>query len=75
MGGEKVQKFKHYHPAHEYTTTIGNEVPMLDTAISIQGKKIGTTLYTKPTDSHAYLVFSLCHPSSCKKAIPYSQFL
>ena len=70
-----LEEFKHFHPALDYTVTVDKEVPMLDTKISIKGTKIATTLYTKPTDSHAYLQYSSSHPGSCKKGIPYSQFL
>ena len=37
--------------------------------------KIESTLYTKPTDSHAYLRYNSSHPRSCKDNIPYSQLL
>ena len=42
---------------------------------SIDGSKIVTDLYTKPTDSHSYLDYSSSHPISIKNSIPYSQFL
>ena len=32
-------------------------------------------LYSKPTDSHNYLLYSSSHPRSCRDSIPYSQFL
>jgi hypothetical protein len=32
-------------------------------------------LYTKPTDTHNYLLYNSCHPSHTKKSLPYSQFL
>ena len=70
-----IDAFKSHRGALEYTTVIDGEVPMLDTKISIIGKRIATTLYTNPTDSHSYLQFSSSHSTSCKKGIPYSQFL
>ncbi len=33
------------------------------------------TLYTKPTDSHSYLLYESCHPKHIMASIPYSQFL
>ena len=79
MGEEKLKKMiealSHFHPALEYTTQIDQRIPMLDVDISIKGKKVSTTLYTKDTDSHSYLQYSSSHPSACKKGIPYSQFL
>ena len=35
--------------------------------------KLETDVYVKPTDSHQYLHYSSCHPSACKKSIPYAQ--
>ena len=32
-------------------------------------------LYSKPTDSHNFLLYSSAHPRSCRDSIPYSQFL
>ena len=37
--------------------------------------KLETDVYIKPTDSHQYLHHASCHPSSCKKGIPYAQAL
>ena len=34
-----------------------------------------TDLYVKPTDTHQYLHKGSCHPSHCKRGIPYSQAL
>ena len=36
---------------------------------------ITTDLYSKPTDSHAYLHSSSCHPRHIIRNMPYSQFL
>ena len=36
---------------------------------------IETNLYTKPTDSHDYVLYNSAHPQRCKDSIPYSQFL
>ena len=44
-----------------------NEISFLDSLVKIQGNKIITTLYTKPTDSHNYLVYDSAHPQRCKR--------
>ena len=36
---------------------------------------ISTSVFYKPTDSHAYVDYSSNHPRSCLNSIPYSQFL
>ena len=52
-----------------------NEISFLDSLVKLQGCNISTTLSTKPTDSHNYLVYDSAHPQRCKDSIPYSQFL
>ena len=57
-------------PSINFTHEISPEqVPFLDTMAII------TNLYCKPTDAHNYLHYSSAHPTSCKKGIPYGQFL
>ena len=34
-----------------------------------------TDIFYKDTDTHSYLRYESAHPPSCKKGIPYSQFL
>ena len=51
------------------------EVAYLDTRVYLDGGKIETDLYVKPTDIHQYLLPSSCHPRHCKESIPYSQAL
>ena len=43
--------------------------------MSIENRGVSTSVYYKPTDSHAYLHYHSNHSSLCKNAIPYSQFL
>jgi hypothetical protein len=50
-------------------------VNFLDMKVKIQNKRIQTDLYSKPTDSHSYLLYDSAHPQRCKDSIPYSQFL
>ena len=65
-------------PSIKFETEISeSEVHFLDTTVSIDpvANVIHTNLYTKPTEAHKYLSYKSCHPSNCKSAIPYSQFL
>ena len=48
---------------------------VLDISVSINGGSLRTSVSSKPTDAHSYLLFSPSHPKRCKKSIPYSQFL
>ena len=50
-------------------------ISFLDTRVINKGGKLYTDLYTKPTDTHDYLMYSSAHPQRCKDSIPYSQFL
>ena len=45
-------------------------VDFLDVRVSVKGNELHTDVYTKPTDSKAYLHFTSDHPSYMKKAIP-----
>ena len=50
-------------------------VPFLDINISLKDGFLTTDVFTKPTDSHAYLHHRSCHPRHCVENIPFSQFL
>jgi hypothetical protein len=50
-------------------------VNFLDMKVKLQDNMIQTDLYSKPTDSHSYLLYDSAHPQKCKDSIPYSQFL
>ena len=52
-----------------------DNIPFLDISISLKDGYLTTDLYTKPTDSHAYLPPTSCHPHHVTRNIPYSQFL
>ena len=51
------------------------EVNFLDVKVMKKGKKIVTSVYSKPTDSHLYLSQQSNHPEHMIKNIPKSQFL
>ena len=79
-GLETLQEFNIYlnscTPHFKFTFEWSHaQVSFLDTLIKICDNQIVTDLYTKPTDSHNYLVYKSSHPQRCKDSIPYSQFL
>ncbi len=43
--------------------------------INPETRKVYTTLYTKPTDTHDYLLYSSAHPRHFKDNTPYSQLM
>ncbi len=56
---------------YEYST---NTINFLDVQVTKNEQGFLTTdLYTKPTDSHAYLNFSSCHPRHIVNSIQFSQ--
>ena len=55
--------------------TSVHRVSFLDTQVIKEGRVLYTDLYTKPTDTHDYLLYESSHPKACKDSIPYSQFL
>ena len=50
-------------------------VHFLDTLVTLANGQLTTDLYSKPTDSHNYLLFPSAHPRKCIESIPYSQYL
>ena len=55
----------------KFTMEIGNkELCFLDVKISIIDRKLETTVYSKPTDSHLYLHATSCHNQSSITGIP-----
>ncbi|CAN7951161.1 unnamed protein product [Ixodes pacificus] len=69
-----IERFNRAHPnikfTHEYSRTSIN---FLDVTLSVEGNKLQTRLYRKPTDSQKYLHYHSSHPRHCKNSIPYSQ--
>ena len=65
-----------FHPSLQFTWEISEtSVSFLDILVSINGNKLTTSVFYKPTDSHSYLLYSSSHPSHTKRSIPFSQFL
>jgi hypothetical protein len=64
------------HTSIKFTSEQSNkEVSFLDTKVILHNNRLTTDLYTKPTDTHSYLRYDSAHHPSCKKTLPYSQFL
>ena len=64
------------HPTIKFTNSVSsNIVSFLDIAISLKNGYFCTDLYSKPTDSHAYLRLNSCQPSHVKKNLPFSHLL
>ena len=62
-----------FHPSIKCTAEISNEQHVfLDIKCSLVDDKISVDLYTKPTDTHEYLLPTRCHLKHCCKNIPYS---
>ena len=59
------------HPSINFTYRFGTEVDFMDSSLSIRGDSISSDLYTKPTDTHQYLVPSSDHPPHVHKHLPY----
>ncbi len=65
------------HPTIKFTAEWSEtEINFLDTTVKVsEERKLYTTLYTKPTDTHTYLHFLSAHPMHQKKCGPYSQLV
>jgi hypothetical protein len=79
-GEEKLLEFVEYLNSRVQSMKFTLEwsydkVNFLDTTVKIVENNIVTDLYSKPTDSHNYLLYNSAHPQRCKDSIPYSQFL
>jgi len=71
-----VQYLNSSHPSIKFTSQHSTErIPFLDTTVISTQTGFITDLYTKPTDSHSYLLFSSAHPRHVLNSLPYSQYL
>ena len=68
-----INYVNNFHPSLQFTLEIS--VSFLDILISINGNRLVTYVFYKPTDSHSYLLYSSSHPNHTKRSIPFSQFL
>ena len=73
---EFIDHINSFHPTIKCTTECSlTSVNFLDVTVTKSPNGIITDVYSKPTDTHQYLLSNSCHPSHCKKAIAYSQAL
>jgi len=72
-----LQHINNVHPTLSFTSQHSlNRVHFLDTTVCLDSTgTLSTTLYTKPTDSHSYLLYSSAHPRHTLNSLPFSQFL
>ena len=71
-----INELNSCHPTIKFTAEISDtNINFLDATITKSGTHLSTKSYTKPTDSHNYLLYSSSHPKHCKQGLPYSQFL
>ena len=65
-----------FQPSLKFTWSISDEqLPFLDLVLKPTTDRLVTSIHYKPTDTHSYLNYASSHPTRCKEAIPYSQFL
>ena len=68
-----LQEANSFHSTLRFTAEVSNDKHVfLDTQSRLDEDRICTDLYTKPTDTHQYLLPTSCHPKHCCKNIPYS---
>ena len=64
------------HPTIKFTTSISQtSLPFLDILITLQEGFLHTSLFSKPTDAHAYLPASSCHPKHVIRNMPQGEFI
>lgn len=69
-----IDAFNNVHKNISFTHTYSRtEINFLDVNVRVEGGKLITSVYRKPTDAQQYLHFKSCHPRHCKTSIPYSQ--
>ena len=62
-----------FHPSIKFTAEISTKQHVfMDIKSSLVGDTISVYLYTKPTDTHQYLLPTSCHSKHCCKNVPYS---
>ena len=68
-----LQEANSFHSTIRFTAEVSNDKHVfLDTKSRLDEDRKCTDLYTKPTDTHQYLLPTSCHPKHCCKNIPYS---
>ena len=70
--GKYRQKWLYFPPIKHFHPNFGT---LLDILVSINGNRLVTSVFYKPTHSHSYLLYSSSHPNHTKRSIPFPQFL
>ena len=72
-----IEHLNSCHNTIKFTAEIStNTLDFLDTTVYLNTDgSLDVDLYSKPTDSHNYLLDTSAHTSNCKSSLPYSQFL
>ena len=71
-----VDYANNFNPSIKFTYEISQEsIPFLDILIQLNEGHLSSSVYYKPTASHAYLDYRSSHPLGTLNSIPYSQFL
>ena len=75
---EELQKFlaevNRIHPTIKFDFNFSTKsVVFLDSKVSVTGKRVSTSVFTKPTDRKNYLHSKSYHPKATKESIAYSQ--
>ena len=79
-GKQELDRFfsfvNNFHDSIKFTIECSTEsIPFLDVLVRINHGNLETSVYSKPTDRHAYLHFNSFHPRHIKESIVYSQLL
>ena len=68
-----LERANSLHPAFRFTAEVSDDKHVnLDTMLHLADDRVAVDLYTKPTYSNQYLLFTSCHPPHCSKDIQYS---
>ena len=71
-----IQHLNTCSPNLKFTFEVSRDkLSFLHTWVKLEDNLPITELFSKPTDSHNYLVYNSAHPQQCIDSIPYSQFL
>ncbi len=68
-----INYVNNFHPALQFTwESSETSVSFLDILLSINGNRLVTSVFYKPTDSHSYLPYSSSHPNQPKGRAAYA---
>ena len=71
-----INSINKQHSNINFTSSISTtSINFLDVAIDLDEGHISTKIYTRPSDTHAFLSYNSFHPRHIKQSIIYSQFL